>query len=293
MTDAKADRACPGRCDAPCTWRDLGAFVDRSGLVGAVRVEQCSQCGHARSLPPLADVAFLYEGRESQDFQPEAKGLAHAIKRLAFTREARRLLRQLGPVPISLLDFGCGSGQFTRALGDLLGRDRVTGSDFFGDPPAELADRAYCPMERLPERAGQFDCVIAMHVLEHDDDAVALLGRISAMTRPGGTVVIEVPNVACVWARIFGKYWDAWYLPYHRTHFSRASLIAALESGGLEVRAVHGAVVPTMGRTFANLFGARNTLFWLLLGAALHPLQLLGEKLTGQPSALRVIARRR
>ena len=291
-------RACPARSGAPCTWRDLGAFVDRSGLVGAVRVEQCAHCGHARSLPPLADVAFLYEGRESQDFQPGAHGLAHAIKRLAFRRDAGRLLRQIGPAPSTLrdsgtlLDFGCGSGQFTRALGDRLGADRVTGSDFFADPPGELADRPYCPMERLADQAGQFDSVIAMHVLEHDDNVAALLARISAMARPGGTVVIEVPNVACVWARIFGKYWDAWYLPYHRTHFSRASLVAAVTAGGLEVRAVHGAVVPTMGRTFANLFGRRNTLFWLLLGVALHPLQLLGEKLTGQPSALRVIARR-
>lgn len=285
--------SCAARPAAPCEWRDLGAFVDRSGLVGAVRVEQCAHCGHARSLPPLADVAFLYAGRESQDFQPEARGLAHAIKAIAFRREGRRLLRQIGPAPATLLDFGCGSGQFTRALGDLLGPPRVTGSDFFPEPPAELADRPYLPMDRLPEQAGQFDGVIAMHVLEHDDDATALLRRIAAMVRPGGTVVIEVPNVACVWARIFGKYWDAWYLPYHRTHFSRASLEAQLAAGGLEVQAVHGAVVPTMGRTFANMFGARNTLFWLLLGIALHPLQLLGEKLTGQPSALRAIAVRR
>ena len=131
-----------------------------------------------------------------------------------------------------------------------------------------------------------------MHVVEHDDDPAALLARIIAAAAPGATVVIEVPNVACVWARIFGKYWDAWYLPYHRVHFSRRSLSALLEGAGLEVTAIHGAVVPTMGRTFANLLRQRNSLPWLLLGVALHPLQLAGEWLWREPSALRAVARK-
>lgn len=283
---------CPLAVPGPCTWQDRGAFIDRSGKLGDVRVEQCPACGHARSRPPLADVAFLYEGRESQDYQPNNRGLAHAIKRVVFRREAARLLRQVGGNPGRVLDFGCGSGQFTRELGGLLGPGRVTGSDFFDQPPADLADRPYLPAAALAQHAGQFDLVLAMHVLEHDDDPAALLARLIALLAPGGTLVIEVPNVACFGASLFGRFWDAWYLPFHRVHFSRRSLVATLEGGGLQVRAVHGAVVPTMGRTLANLFGRDNTLPWLLAGIALHPFQLLGEWLTRQPSALRAIARR-
>jgi hypothetical protein len=87
--------------------------------------------------------------------------------------------------------------------------------------------------------------------------------------------------------------WDAWYVPYHRNHFSRRSLVSLLDSSGLDVLFVHGVTVPTMGRTMANMFGRRNNLFWLLIGIALHPLQLIGETLSGQPTALRVIARKR
>jgi len=46
-----------------------------------------------------------------------------------------------------------------------------------------------------------------------------------------------------------------------------------------------------MGRSLANCFGQKNNLFWLLAGVALHPIQWLGEKLSGQPSSIRVIAR--
>ena len=286
---ARAQSSAPG----PCEWHSLGRFFDRSGKLGEVTVEQCRHCGHGRSMPPLADVSFLYDQRESQDFQPHSGGLARQIKRLAFRREARRLIRQLDRSPGSVLDFGCGSGQFTRELGTLLGQDRVVGSDFFAEPPAELAGRPYLALDELDRHRDEFDTVLAMHVLEHDDDVAALLDRIVGPARTGGKIVIEVPNIACFGSRLFGRHWDGWYLPYHRSHFSRRSLVAALEQAGLEVLAVHGAVVPTMGRTFANLLGRQNTLPMLLAGIVVHPLQLLGESLTGEPSALRAIARKR
>ena len=36
---------------------------------------------------------MLYEGRESQDFQPSVKGIERRIKYAAFSRQARNLLR--------------------------------------------------------------------------------------------------------------------------------------------------------------------------------------------------------
>jgi hypothetical protein len=91
---------------------------------------------------------------------------------------------------------------------------------------------------------------------------------------------------------VFGRHWDAWYLPYHRTHFSRDSLRALIRSEGLIVEREIGVSLPTMGRTVANLFGQRNSLAFILIGVALHPMQWLGELVTGRPAALRMIARK-
>ena len=285
-------RPCAADNSSACEFVSLGSFDDKSGLVGEVSVAQCRHCGFGISLPPLRDVGFLYADRESQDFQPETKGLAHRIKGWFFRRQAAILIRQLGARPVSILDFGCGSGQFTRSLGDLAGPEHVTGSDFHEEPPEELSGRAYLSAAGRGNRKGTFDTVIAMHVLEHDDDAEALLGQIASMTRRGGTIVVEVPNIQCVWARVLGRNWDAWYLPYHRTHFSRPALRALMTRAGLEIVAERGICVPTMGRSLANMFGAPSNLFFLLAGAALHPLQWLGEKMTGEASAIRIIARR-
>jgi SAM-dependent methyltransferase len=284
--------ACPSGPQGRCEYEPLGTFDDKSGKVGPVEVVRCRHCGIGVTKPPLADVAFLYEGRESQDFQPGTSGLAHFIKKIAFRRQARALLQAIPQRPMRVLDYGCGSGLFTRCLDDVLGGGAVTGSDFHDDPPADLADRTYVPLNRLEKLEGTFDLVLAMHVLEHDDDAAGLLDRIARMARPGGYVVIEVPNIDCVWTALVGKAWDAWYIPFHRTHFSEASLEGLVKRGGLQIARIVDSCVPSMGRSLANAFGATNSLPFLLAGIVLHPIQLIGEKLSGRPSAIRIVARR-
>lgn len=275
-----------------CAFTAMGEYTDRSGMLGTVQVHRCQHCGHSISWPPLADVAFLYEGRESQDFQPDTSGLARLIKTLAFTRQARALLRHARFAGGDILDFGCGSGLFTRQLGDLVPNGSVTGADFDKAPPAELADRVYLPQADLAARRGTFAMVIAMHVLEHDDNPGVLLDRIADMLAPGGTLVVEVPHVDCIWSRIFGRHWDAWYLPYHRVHFSRQSLRTLVQSRNLTIVDEIDVSVPTMGRTLANLCNTRNSLPFLIAGILLQPLQWLGERLSGQASALRIVAKR-
>ena len=258
-------------------------------MVGPIEVARCRHCGHGVSLPRLDDVSFLYAGRGTQDYQPDARGLSALIKAFAFRRQARKVVRQLPEPPATLLDFGCGSGQFTEVLGQELCAGAVFGSDFHDAPPAHLSGDHYLAMSELDGR--RFDAVIAMHVLEHDDQPERVLTKLKGLVKPGGALLVEVPNADCIWARLLGKKWDAWYVPYHRTHFTRRSLMHHLRANGLTVLAVGGETVPTMGRTLANCFGSSNNLFWLLCGIALHPLQWIGEKLSGEPSAIRVVAR--
>ncbi|HZZ88748.1 MAG TPA: class I SAM-dependent methyltransferase [Caulobacteraceae bacterium] len=273
-----------------CRFEDLGRFKDRSGVVDDVRVVKCQTCGLGVTKPNLPDVAFLYADRTSQDFQPDGGVIARTLKRLVFRRGARHILRALDRAPDLIVDFACGSGLFTQCLAEEAAPSRVVGADFHETPPQELQTAEYLPIGKLPELAGQADLVLAMHVLEHDDDPRALLARIVQLVRPGGRLIVETPNVDCVWMSVFGKSWDAWYPPYHRRHFNRRNLRALIETVGLSVVAEEDVSAPTMGRTLANLLGLRNNAIFILIGAALHPVQWALERLTRKPVAIRIIA---
>jgi len=261
--------------------------------VGAARVHQCATCGHGVTRPPIPDVSVLYEGRETQDYQNVDGRFAHFIKTIVFDRQAQELLRQIARPSKILVDFACGSGLLTsRIAATLPAGSKVFALDFFDEPPRDMPRVEYRSFARMSELAASADVLLCFHALEHDDDPSAFLDRLLALLAPEGALVIEVPNVSCAWAKIFGKHWDNWYLPFHRIHFSRRSLRGLLERRGLKVEQEADICIPSMGRSVARAFGHSQTLPFFLLGVALHPLQWAVERLTRQPTALRVIARR-
>jgi 2-polyprenyl-3-methyl-5-hydroxy-6-metoxy-1,4-benzoquinol methylase len=276
-------------------------FSSAPDIVGDNRVSpgelspiyRCSVCGHGVTRPAVEDVSAFYQGRESQDYQRADGPLAQTIKKFVFGRQARTLMRQLDTVPRSVIDFGCGSGQFTMAVSDALPDSAaVVALDFFDEPPRNMGRIRYLGFGRLHELGGTADLVTCFHALEHDDDPHLFVERLIALLSPRGTLVFEVPNVDCIWGAIFGARWDNWYLPFHRVHFSRKSLRGLMEHHGLKVILEKNVCVPTMGRSFAFLARRQNNLFFLLLGAAVHPVQWSLEALTVRPSALRIVVRK-
>ena len=85
----------------------------------------------------------------------------------------------------------------------------------------------------LPER--DFDAVCMWHVLEHATDPLALLRGARERLRPGGRLVLEVPNIDSVGAQMRGGRWAHLDPGAHVCHFTPASLTAALAAAGFEV----------------------------------------------------------
>jgi len=257
-------------------------------------IYRCGTCGHGVTRPSIADVGKLYEGRESQDYQRSDGRIGGAIKRFVFSRQAREILRETGFSSGHAIDFACGSGVLTNAIAEALpAGSKMTALDFFERPPCAMPKVDYESFAALPQLAGQADLLTCFHALEHDDNPDQFLDRLLALLRPGGTLVIEVPNMACVWGKAFGRFWDNWYLPYHRLHFTRASLRALVERRGLDVLLQSDIHVPSFGRSLARAMGQPNTLPFLLAGVASFPLQWIGEKVSAEPAALRIVARSR
>ena len=117
-----------------------------------------------------------------------------------------------------LLDIGCGAGYFLATMKNALNFD-VYGVEPWGNDDSfstrygltifhgTLKDAAF------PD--GFFDIVTMNQVLEHVSDPKAYIQEICRILRPGGTLVLGVPNANALLYRLFGKRWAALDVPRH------------------------------------------------------------------------------
>jgi SAM-dependent methyltransferase len=121
---------------------------------------------------------------------------------MAYKRRVKLFLRWLDPTPQErVLDGGCGGGfmlNFLRAVSDCM----LVGAELeyrhLRLAYEHLAARAIHLLNgdlyRLPFADNSFDKVILAEVLEHLSNDRAGLAEAVRVTRPGGTIVISVPN---------------------------------------------------------------------------------------------------
>ncbi|MEI7671697.1 MAG: class I SAM-dependent methyltransferase, partial [Deltaproteobacteria bacterium] len=82
--------------------------------------------------------------------------------------------------------------------------------------------------------AEQYDVVSLFNVLEHLWDSVYSLKRINRLLKPGGLVVVEIPDFDSPSRKRFGKYWFPYHLPRHLSHFTKKTLTSLMNECGFE-----------------------------------------------------------
>jgi len=140
------------------------------------------------------------------------------------------------PRTVAVLDVGSGSGEIGRAL-QARGFTELYAVEV--DAASVTATRSY--YKRIEEsidhfRGCTFDVVVLLDVLEHVEHPRALLADAASLLRPGGSVLISVPNIGHWSARLlmmFGvfRFADRGILdPTHRHFFTRQRILELLES---------------------------------------------------------------
>jgi SAM-dependent methyltransferase len=203
--------------------------------LGPIALLRCGSCGSG-----VTDAPPAVELRDSGAYATRRPRLARVAAPLlrAFDRARLKLLRPVTPPPARLLDAGAGRGRFVAAA-------RAAGYDATGLEPSqrgvEAAAEVYgvelvqSEVEDAAIAAGSLDAVSLWHVLEHVEEPRRAIDAIARWLRPGGALVVGVPNLASAQARVGGRRWYHLDLPRHRTHFTPAGLRALLEAGGFEV----------------------------------------------------------
>jgi SAM-dependent methyltransferase len=198
----------------------------------------CPDCGYA---PAVSD-GFRHfapnRGVSDDDFDPEAFGRLAALEEGSFWFRARnrlivQALQRWFPAMKSFLEIGCGSGFVLRAVAENFPQAAVAGSEVLaaGLPHA----RTRVPRAALFQADGrtlpysaEFDVVGAFDVLEHvTDDDCFLAGMFDAV-RPGGGMVVTVPQHRFLWS-------EADRFARHKRRYARRDLIEKVTEAGFEI----------------------------------------------------------
>jgi 2-polyprenyl-3-methyl-5-hydroxy-6-metoxy-1,4-benzoquinol methylase len=203
----------------------------------------CQECGTASTFPqPKSDeleqqYSETYYGRENVKFVAAIERVIYAISQ----RRARWINKKIGS-PGKILEIGCGRGLLLKAMSQLghechgIERSKLAATRAQRTPGISVYAK---PLEQCKLPEGYFDLVIFWHVLEHLENPADTLHRVAKLLRPGGLLIIEVPNLSSLQSRVFGKYWLHLDLERHLFHFSAGGLRTLLETYGFHQTSLH------------------------------------------------------
>lgn len=150
--------------------------------------------------------------------------------------------------PGRILDIGCGAGQFLDSM-KLAGWE-TWGIDISDDAARTAASHGHCTMQgdvtKVDLPANHFDAVRLWHTLEHVHEPVRVLEAARKCLKPGGSLIVGVPNVKSLPARWFGRYWMGWDIPRHMWAFSPTTLRRITEKSGYRVTGIWTYSMPIM-----------------------------------------------
>ena len=136
----------------------------------------------------------------------------------------------------SLLDYGCGTGEFLqeakRQQWTVRGIEpsEKARTQAIGKLPTEVLET----LAEVPELEA-YDVVTLFHVLEHIHSLRKTVKKIASHLKSDGYLVIAVPNPESPDAKHYGKDWAGYDVPRHLYHFSEKSMATFQSEFGMEL----------------------------------------------------------
>jgi SAM-dependent methyltransferase len=269
-------------------------FTTRDYITGdTFGVTRCEACGLVRTEPAPRGASLATYYPAGYYGAPSARrfpGVVERLQRGLYASRARAVERLAG-APGRVLDVGCGRGllldAFRRRGWEVQGteldeRSAAHAREVLGIPVRVGGDDAW------PWPAGHFDAVAMWHVLEHFADPTAALARAARLLRPGGVLLVSVPNFGSPEARLARGGWFHLDVPRHLVHLTPAWLATALDEVGLDVRR-RSFLAPeydafSFVQSVENRLGLRQNLLYDLLRG--RSAKVLGRGRAGAPAAL-------
>ena len=203
------------------------------------KILECKECGLLFTTPrPNKDeIGRYYKSEEYYSHQENKEGFIPKVyeKVKSVNLKNKYGIATEGKEKGKALDIGCGVGDFLHTM-------EQHGWDCTGVEPSEDAKviakkrikgqlLSSEEQENLPDSS--FDIITMWHVLEHVDDIRWQIQQLHRLCKPGGRIIIALPNYKSYDGQYYKAEWAAYDVPRHLNHFNKETLIKILEESGL------------------------------------------------------------
>lgn len=207
---------------------------------------RCKTCGFrvTASAPDEGEMERYYQSEEYISHSDTSKGLVsrayHLVRKYMVLRKASVVRKSAGIRRGSLLDIGAGTGFFLHHM--LKEGWQVTGTEVNATARKVAGDERelhLLPAEELFSLPTQsFDVVTLWHVLEHLHHPEKYWQEFTRLLRPGGTLIVALPNPGSWDADHYQEHWAAWDTPRHLWHFSPSNLEMYANRNGFGLKSI-------------------------------------------------------
>jgi len=221
----------------------------------SIDVLKCNDCGLVWLSEFITDDQY-YEnsGMRSADVEQTTKQIRVAAKK--DDQRRYKFIRNLIENRV-LLDFGCGVGGVLQYARD--DAETVYGVELEKKMCKTLEQEGIRCFQSLDlaekELTGKVDVVTMFHVLEHLADPVKMLKRLKMLLKPGGVMVIEIPNAEDALLSLYKSkpFADFTYWEDHLYLYNNFTFSSLMKMANLKIR--------FLGQI--QRYSLSNTMYWL------------------------------
>jgi len=167
------------------------------------------------------------------------------------------------PTVNSILDVGCGRGNFLDIVKKEINNSLVFGVEFNDEISKYLHNQLNIEiigktLDDVPNNYS-FDLITMWDVFEHLSDPIRDLTIVNGLLNRGGAFVFSIPNIKSIDRKIFGNKWIGWDAPRHIFLFSDSLIRKILKENGFDilgVKSITGAK-GSFDLSVKNVFGER------------------------------------
>lgn len=176
--------------------------------------------------PEENNLAKYYQSDQYISHTDKANSLINLVYKLVRTytlNQKASLIRKINNGVGSLLDYGCGTGDFVKTTS----KKDWQAFGYEPDPEARKLASSKNPdkiLDSLKQCPEELDIITAWHVIEHISDLTSTLKTLTKKLKSGGHLIVAVPNHRSLDAQHYKEYWAAYDLPRHLYHFDRDSM---------------------------------------------------------------------